>query len=77
MNITWLDLNHVDHPGTHALADGRGVKVDAKHIVQWQEDPAGAFEAFWHPGDRTREPQFTLTDFRPSRPAGAGSAEAA
>ena len=53
------------------------MKVDAKHIVQWQEDPAGAFEAFWHPGDRTREPQFTLTDFRPSRPAGAGSAEAA
>jgi hypothetical protein len=77
MIITWPDLNCVDQPGTHALTDGRGVKVDAKHIVQWREDPEGAFEAFWHPGDRSRAPQFTLTDFRPSRPAEAGAAEAA
>jgi hypothetical protein len=66
MKVSWSDLQHVEQPGLHRLANGRSIKVDAKHIVQWKEDPKGTFGTFWYPGDRGRAAQYTLTDFHPS-----------
>jgi hypothetical protein len=66
MGFKWSDIQHVDQPGIYTLSDGRLIQVDAKHIVQWTEDPDGTFDAYLYPGDPKRPAQYTLTDFHPS-----------